>query len=230
MCGRFSLKKSADEIQNELGVDDFPEREEWLPGYNLAPTLRTPVLVAHSTQRELRLMRWGLIPFWAKDATIGNRLINARCETLTEKPSFRHLVGSRRCSVVAHGYFEWRREAGTKTPHFIYLPGQPLMLMAGLWDVWEQADGQILHSYTIITTSPAEPVAHLHDRMPVILSRESADTWLDDTTTEEQAVDLLAPYSGELHYHPVSSIVNNVRHDEPACIEPPPEDPQGTLF
>lgn len=219
MCGRFILSKPADEIADDLNVTDWPEREAWLPGFNIAPTRDTPVLLA-GPRPAIRLFRWGLVPFWAKELSIGNRLINARAETLEEKPSFRHLVDRRRCGVIAEGYFEWRREGTSKTPWFIHLPDRGLMIMAGLWDVWHSPDGSHLHSYTIVTTTPSKDVARIHNRMPVILPPSRIDAWIDPTTPRKEALCCLVPSPCSLSSYRVSTYVNNAGNDGPVCIEP----------
>lgn len=221
MCGRFSLGKPANEIAAEFAPDLWPDCERFLPGFNIAPTMESPVLL-HEASRVIRLMRWGLVPFWAKERQIGNRLINARSETLTEKPSFRHLVEQRRCAVIAHGYFEWRPSPQGKLPFFIHRDDGRLLTFAGLWDIWhDPADGTCLHTYTIITTSAAPSLAHLHQRMPAILpDAESREQWLDITQTPAPAaLALLQPCEHSLTFFQVSTNVNSVRYDAPDCVE-----------
>jgi putative SOS response-associated peptidase YedK len=173
-------------------------------------------------------MRWGLVPQWARDEQIGNRLINARAETLRDKPAFRHLVAGGRCLVPASGYYEWQAQPGRKVPHYIHAADGHLLLFAALCDTWRSTAGEPLLSYTIITTTPADAIRHLHDRMPVILDRPAADAWLDCRgTPAEHAAALLRPATRPLAAHPVSTLVNNVRHDAPDCLAPaaagPPE-------
>ncbi len=222
MCGRFSLGKDVDEIIDELGFDDTAGMEDYLPNFNVAPTVVTPVLVHEKRQRVLS-MRWGLIPSWARDSKAGARLINARCETLTGKPSFRSLVGRRHCVAIAEGYYEWKRYGRSKTPYFIRPSSRRLLFMAGLWDLWDGPDQERpVQSFTIITRPPLDEFAAIHDRMPAVLSPERAARWLDtasfsrdDCTRFLQAEDTMA-----LEAYPVSTLVNSVRNNSPACTEP----------
>ncbi len=220
MCGRFSLSQPADDIADYFDAQ-WPDRDDYLPGFNIPPTSITPVLLDDGGGRVIRLMQWGLVPFWAKERGIGNRLINARGETLTEKPSFRHLVDRRRCLVIAHGYFEWQRLGKEKIPHFIHLADAPLMTLAGLWDTWREPGGEVmLHSYTIITTAASPHVAHLHDRMPAIVEPEQREIWLSvNQTMPSPPLHVLKAYQQRLSFYPVSTKVNNVRNDSPDCIE-----------
>ena len=215
MCGRYTLFKL------ELLLQSFP----WLalppgirPRYNVAPT--QPVLaVTNDRPDQLDLLRWGLVPSWAKDVSIGNRMINARAETLAEKPAFRSALQRRRCLVPADGFYEWRREPeGGKTPMFIRLrSGEPFMF-AGLWDVWRSPEGEWLRSCTIITTSPNALMATLHDRMPAILPTDRCREWLAGGPGTDEL--LHQPYPAkEMVASPVSREVNNPRSENAGCIE-----------
>jgi putative SOS response-associated peptidase YedK len=167
-------------------------------------------------------MHWGLIPSWAADPSIGNRMINARAETLTESPSFKPLVDRRRCIIPADGFYEWRKEGKRKVPMWVYLNSLKPFGLAGLWDVWRKPDGKRVESFTIITTDPNELVRPIHNRMPVILRPEDEDQWLDASRTPfVKAKSLLKPYPEELmDAHDVSSIVNSAKYDGPDCIQP----------
>jgi len=221
MCGRFTLIIPVDELQQS-----FPwllVHPELLPRYNIAPTQL--VAVAPNTgENRIELFRWGLIPSWAKDPKIGARMINARSETLAEKPSFRAAYRQRRCLVLADGFYEWRKEPGrkTKTPFYLQLKSGEPFAFAGLWEVWQAPDGLAVPSCTIITTRPNALVAPIHNRMPVILRPEAYQQWLDPAEQPPaQLQPLLQPYPAEeMTAYPVSRLVNNPRNDLPDCILP----------
>lgn len=220
MCGRFTLTASGDELATLFALEQAPNLE---PRYNIAPT--QPVAVVRldheGRRREFTLMRWGLIPSWAKDISIGNRLINARAETLTEKPAFRTAFRRRRCLIPANGFYEWQKPAaGRKQPYFIGLPDRRPFAFAGLWEHWEGADGSVLDTCAIITTAANERVRVLHDRMPVILERADFGDWLDPATTLDRLLHLLRPYPFEMLIYPVSTLVNAPENDRPECIIP----------
>ncbi len=220
MCGRFFIALKYDDLK-----DAFPEFEpprEWQPRYNIAPTQPVPVVV-NDGQPGISFFQWGLVPSWAKDPTIGNRMINARGETLAEKPSFRAAYRRRRCLILADGFYEWRAEPGqrTKTPLAIRLRSGAAFAFAGLWEVWRPDDTPLL-SCTIITTVPNSLIAPIHDRMPVILPRNAYATWLDPAErTPQDLQHLLSPYPAEeMVAYPVSTLVNSPANDLPECITP----------
>ncbi|MFQ5633869.1 MAG: SOS response-associated peptidase [Gammaproteobacteria bacterium] len=218
MCGRFAFYSPHDAVRDVFGVD-FPAPIE--PRHNIAPSQFVVALRAGGKDRlEPALLKWGLVPSWAKDPGIGNRLINARAETAHEKPSFRAAFRRRRCVVLADGFYEWRREGDRKTPYFIAgRKGQPLAL-AGLWERWQGGDGSGLETCTIITTAANRIMRALHDRMPVILSSDSAARWCGQTGDDRaQARAILASNDNDtLIYWPVSTLVNNPRNDGPQLI------------
>ncbi|MCL4266257.1 MAG: SOS response-associated peptidase [Anaerolineae bacterium] len=224
MCGRFALISSTEEVANALGIDqatiaDIPPA---VPRYNIAPT--QPVLAAYldeTGQRRLTFFQWGLVPSWSKDITIGSRLINARSETVTEKPSFRNAFKRRRCLIPADGFYEWQKKNGGKQPMYIHgADGRPLAL-AGLWEVWQEPEGTRLQTCTILTTVPNELMAPLHDRMPVILEPEDFSMWLEPGAHPDEALHLLRPYpAAKMKAYPVSTAVNNPRNDTAECIQP----------
>jgi putative SOS response-associated peptidase YedK len=221
MCGRFTLFVDPRELMELLPGIEPPL--EWTPRYNIAPTQPVAV-VANNEQNRVEFFRWGLVPSWAKDPGIGSRMINARGETLAEKPSFRTAYRRRRCLVLADGFYEWRKEPGrrTKTPMFIQLKSGKPFGFAGLWESWRSSQDETLLTCTIITTSPNALVADIHNRMPVILDREAYDVWLDPA---EQSPDRLDPWlkpfpAAEMVAYPVSTLVNNPANDEPACVVP----------
>lgn len=215
MCGRFTIRTPAKEVAKAFELDDFPM---WEPRYNVAPTQTVPVvrLKEDSSGRELVLLRWGLIPFWAKDKSIGARMINARADTVAEKPAFRAAFKRRRCLVVADGFYEWQKKEKQKQPFHIHMDDNRPFGFAGLWERWKGADDPI-ESCTIVTTDAAPRIQHLHDRMPVILPPEFFEPWLSGEAGQE----LLAPYDrDDLTCDPVSTLVNSVKNDTAECVEP----------
>ena len=219
MCGRYVLTITGKVLAGAFGVDQVPEVE---PRYNIAPTQRAPVVRGDEGRRRMDLVRWGLIPPWAKDPSIGQRLINARAETAAAKPSFRNAIRRRRCLVPADGFYEWQRTPAGKQPWLIRMADGWPFAMAGLWEIWRPRDGEPLETFTILTTEPNEVVAPLHDRMPVILPPGSWDLWLDPSVTDpDRLAPLLAPHPPEgMTAHPVTRAVGSPAFDEPACIEP----------
>ena len=221
MCGRYTLSTPFDLLADLMVVQSTTELSA---RYNIAPTQEAPIVrVAElsSANRELTLLKWGLVPFWAKDPTIGNRMINARAETVAEKPSFRTSFKSRRCVVPADGFYEWQKTGTGKQPYFFRLRDRQPFGMAGLWDRWEKGDGQPLETFTILTTQPNELVATAHHRMPVILSPTQVDLWLDPMANPEADFGALCnPYpAAAMEGFPVSTYVNNPANDTPRCIE-----------
>ncbi|RMH21606.1 MAG: SOS response-associated peptidase [Acidobacteria bacterium] len=219
MCGRYTLT-DPDELVEAL---DAEVKGELRPRFNVAPTQEAPaVRVRRDTGgRVVMPLRWGLIPFWAKDAAIGNRMINARAETVAEKPAFRTSLRRKRCGVLADGFYEWRKEDGGKQPYFIHLKGRRPFLMAGLWDRWEKGPEGPIDSFTIITTDANERLRELHHRMPVILPEDAWATWLDPELDEAaELIPLLRPCApGDVDFYPVSRMVNRPQNDVPACVE-----------
>ncbi|WNG42299.1 SOS response-associated peptidase [Archangium violaceum] len=220
MCGRVTIQTPALAIAREFaltGVRSALDR----PRYNLAPTQLMPVVI-NDGERMLDAYRWGLIPSWAKEASIGNKLINARGETVAEKPSFRSALKRRRCLVLVDGWFEWKQSTKPKTPYlFRRKDGRP-MAFAGLWEEWTAPDtGEVLRTCTVITTGPNAVMAPIHDRMPVILRPEGQELWLRPEPQEASLLQpLLAPNEDEpLELWEVSRVVNSPTNDIPACIE-----------
>ena len=219
MCGRFTLSQQAPAIASVFQLNQVPPIE---PRYNIAPTQPVAtVLQTSARERQFQLLRWGLIPAWAKDATMGSRLINARAETVAEKPSFRSAFRHRRCLVIADGFYEWRRQDGKKQPFYFRLQdGQPFAF-AGLWETWQTPDGKKIDSCTLLTTTANSLLRSIHDRMPVILKPEDYNQWLDPQIQEpEQLQPLLQPYSSEaMVSYPVSTKVNKPTNDSLECID-----------
>lgn len=221
MCGRYSIFSPAEMLAERFGAE-LPA--EPLPAvYNAAPTQHLPVLLNRGP-RVIRLLRWGLIPNWAQEKSIGNRMINARAETLLDKPSFRDPFRLRRCLVLADGFFEWKKTGKEKLPVRFTRSDAGLFAFAGLWDSWKAPGNEIIPTFTIITTKPNTLTAAIHDRMPVILSREEEAVWLDKNAPEEVLLDLLDAYPAEqMRAYRVSKRVNTPANNEPDLVEPLPE-------
>ena len=219
MCGRFLLKSPLVRLQGHFG---FAERPNLAPQYNIAPTQTVPIVRRRKSEegRELAFVRWGLVPFWAKDLSIGSRLINARAEGIAEKPAFRDAFKARRCLVPADGFYEWRKIDGGKQPMLVRLRSGEPFGFAGLWERWRGPEGPV-ETFTIVTTDPNAVTAPIHNRMPVILDPADYDQWLDPTKPDGQA--LLRPCPDDwLEACPVSTKVNSPRNDSADLIEPLP--------
>jgi len=236
MCGRYRLARKKEILAEYFDAGDDVD---WAPRYNVAPSQDVPVIRQDATKpiRSVSLMRWGLIPWWAKDAKAGFKMINARAESVAEKPAFREPLQSRRCLIPADGFFEWAKEGNAKSPYCFARADDAVFAFAGLWDRWKSPDGALLHSCSIITTTANALVSGTHDRMPVILERENYDLWLDPGFTKTDPVlDFLKPLRPEaMRSWRVSTRVNSVLNDDAACIEeyspePIPPELQGTLF
>ncbi len=220
MCGRFSLTLNAEQIESRFGVS-VPQ--SYRPRYNIAPTQEILALISEGQSRILQNLRWGLIPHWAKDSKIAQKLINARAETLWEKPSFRDAVRRRRCLIIADGFYEWRQTPqGKKIPVYVRLKSKEPFGFAGLWETWQSPDGQTLKTCTIITTEPNELIKPIHNRMPVIVPRDLEELWLDPSPKARAELErVLRPYHAEeLELFDVSSAVNSPTNDGPECVQP----------
>ena len=220
MCGRFSLTRGDRDIEEEFGVR-LPK--DFRPRYNIAPTQEVLAVIEDEQGRRLERFRWGLVPAWAPDPKMGNKLINARAETLFAKPSFRDAARQRRCLILADGFYEWQKlPDGRKIPFYIKLKSQKPFGMAGLWEIWEGPDGSVLKTCTIVTTDANELLKPIHNRMPVIVPHKLRDLWLDSHV--RRAVELapvLKPYpADELECYPVSRLINREDYDGPECIAP----------
>ncbi|MGH7506023.1 MAG: SOS response-associated peptidase [Longimicrobiales bacterium] len=219
MCGRFTLTVRPDALLRELGLEPA---DDFTAHYNVAP--QQPVLaVAGTSDGGVRLgtLQWGLVPWWADDARIGSRMINARGESLGTRRAFREAVDRRRCLIIADGFYEWRREGGRKVPvRFVRPDGAPFTF-AGLWERWQPPEGPPLHSCTIVTTPPNAAIAPIHDRMPLIIGPADRARWLDRDANGAAVADLIRPAADDLLVgHDVSTRVNSVANDDAACIEP----------
>jgi putative SOS response-associated peptidase YedK len=220
MCGRFALKTPPRSIQEHFLL---PETVALSPRYNIAPSQEIAVVrhLPGKPFRQLDMLRWGLIPHWSKDMRIGYKMINARAETLAQKPSFRAAFKKRRCLVIADGFYEWAHSGKTKQPMYVSLKNGSVFAFAGLWESWHSPEGSTVESCTIITTSANELLYEIHDRMPVILRPEQYATWLQDSSQEQSLQQLLMPYPSEaMTAYRVSQEVNSPKNDTPACIKP----------
>jgi putative SOS response-associated peptidase YedK len=220
MCGRFVLMTPSKSLAEQFDVDEaFHEA----PRYNVAPTQNVWIIRINqqSGQREMRAVKWGLIPSWAKDPSMGNRLINARCESVQTKPAFKSCFRFRRCLVPADGFYEWENTGKVRQPHLFRMADGSPFAFAGLWDRWKAPDGRITESCTIITTPANEKIISIHDRMPAILKPGDYGIWLDPKARPDMLLKLLVPFSSELMTGtPVSAKVNKATYEGPDCIEP----------
>jgi len=224
MCGRFARYSLSRELERYFNA--HPAAFEFQPNYNVAPTQEIPVILQHEGERRIKKRHWGLVPFWAKDISIGSRMINARVETVTSKPAFRTALKQRRCLIPANGYYEWSGKAGSKQPFFFHLPSEEPFAFAGLWEVWESKDASPeagpYKSCTIITTDSSEAVKEVHNRMPLILKPEFYEEWLNPENKEPSLIGAILKEGivGELKRYPVSKLVNQVANNTPKCLEP----------
>ncbi len=234
MCGRYRLSRRKQILEEHFDV--VSGDEDWTPRYNIAPTQPVPVIRQHPKEprRDFSLLRWGLIPFWAKDASGAARMINARSETAATLPAFSEALKLRRCLIPADGFYEWRKNGAAKQPFCFEVGAGELFAFAGLWDRWKNPEGQWIRSCSILTTTPNAVAATVHDRMPVILKRDDYDVWLDPGMNDIRVVsDLLRPFDHQLmRCYPVSNRVNQVQNDDDGCSRPviPEAPPQGHLF
>jgi putative SOS response-associated peptidase YedK len=227
MCGRYVVTTPGEVLAELFELDEKPHLT---PRYNVAPTQEVAIVRARAEGgRELATAAWGLVPFWAKERAIGNRLINARAETLAEKPSFRDSYKKRRCLIPADGFYEWQKVDGHKQPWLLRLRGGAPFAFAGLWSLWrDRESGEHFESCAIITTTPNELAATIHDRMPVILPWEHHAGWLATGATASDLTGMLTPFpAAEMEAYPVSTWVNSPAHDDPRCLEPLAAPPAG---
>ncbi|WP_037558771.1 SOS response-associated peptidase [Spirillospora albida] len=243
MCGRYATSRARQELLDEFQVQVDALEGDLEPDFNVAPTKQVPVVLARHPKdapeeeavRQLRTVRWGLVPSWAKDLSIGSRMINARMETVHEKPSFRRAFAKRRCLLPADGYFEWYALEGQdpaegekkakrpkKQPFFIRPKDGHVMAMAGLYELWKSPEDEWVWTCTVITTDAPDDLGRIHDRMPMVVERDRWDAWLDPDLTETETVrGLLVPaMAGTMDAFPVSTLVSNVKNNGPQLIEP----------
>jgi putative SOS response-associated peptidase YedK len=222
MCGRYRLSRRKQVVEEYFGCPS--DEPDWSPRYNVAPTQPVAVIRQNPKEpvRELSLMRWGLIPSWAKDSSAAARMINARAETASTKPAFRDAMKSRRCLIPADGFYEWMRMEKTKQPYCFEINNSELFAFAGLWERWKNPSGEWVKTCSILTTTPNAVTSAVHDRMPVIVEPDSYDVWLDPGMTNVAAVsDLLRPYDARrMRCFPVSTRINSVVNDDAECSVP----------
>ncbi len=221
MCGRFTRKESFKNLAALLGLSIPPISA---PRYNIAPSQSIACVrsIPESNEQEYVELQWGLIPSWAKEASIGHKMINARAETVAEKPSFRTPFTQQRCMVLADGFYEWKREGKTKQPYYIRFKDQRPFFFAGLWERWEKGPADPLETCAILTIAPNMVMEPIHHRMPVILQPKDYEIWLDCHIRDPQHLSpLLQPYPAEeMEAFPVSPLVNNPKNDHASCIQP----------
>src|SRR5262245_49497268 len=218
MCGRYGLTVDTSKLQERFDTSNtLPDLE---PRYNIAPTQKLPVIVRHSPNA-MALMQWGLIPSWSKEPQVSYSTINARAENLLKSSVYKKPFQRQRCLVPASGFYEWQQTSAGKQPFYIHVQDTVLFAFAGLYDIWRDKHGHELHSYTIITTTPNDLVAPIHNRMPVILRRDDENVWLDQDADQARLLSLLMPYSAEeMSAYRVSTWVNSPSNDAPQALEP----------
>jgi len=220
MCGRYTLRTPAAILKDYFGLSDLPGLA---PRYNIAPSQAVGAVRFTDGMREWVQLRWGMIPKWAKEPSIGNRMINARAETVAEKPAFREAFEQRRCLIPADGFYEWQKlDGGGKQPYYLSRTGGELFAFAGLWARWrDRTSGVVIESCTVITTTPNELLAPIHDRMPVMLDCEAADEWIRTDAVPGALDVLLQPFPADaMRAEPVSNHVNRPANDDPGCVAP----------
>ncbi|MEC1262959.1 SOS response-associated peptidase [Bacillus swezeyi] len=225
MCGRFTLFSEFDHIIARFAIDQMIAKEEYTPSYNIAPSQQILAVINDGSKNRLGRLQWGFIPPWSKDEKIGYNMINARAETLSEKPSFRKPLVSKRCIIPADGFYEWKRiDAKTKQPMRIKLKSNGLFSFAALWEKWQPANGKPVYTCTVITTKPNDLMKDIHDRMPVILNRDGEKEWLHPANQDiEYLESLLKPYpSDEMEAYEVADLVNSPKNNSPQLIKKAP--------
>ncbi|WP_075618661.1 SOS response-associated peptidase [Paenisporosarcina indica] len=220
MCGRYSLFMNLNKLEERFGEATF-EAEDYEPSYNIAPSQYILTVINDGSKNRLGYLKWGLVPPWAKDSKIGFKMINARSETVHEKPSFRESLKKKRCLVVADSFFEWKKTDRDKVPMLVKLKSEEPFAMAGLWETWKSSTGEAIHTCTVLTTEPNELMASIHDRMPVILKPEDEHTWLDPSIQDIKVLQhLLRPFEdNRLEAYEVSSMVNSPKNNSPALVQ-----------
>ncbi len=236
MCGRSSLTKSEKELEERFKATFYSEDLEKynpLPNYNVAPTHVMPI-ITNKDPEHFKPLRWGLIPYWAKDIKIGYKMINARKETVAEKAAFKQALSRRRCLVPMDGFYEWKKNGKQKTAYRIHLLDQDLFCCAGLWESWKAPSGDWIDSFTILTQPPSHSISHIHDRMPAILTHDQERAWLDTDLPVDDALSIIAPYPDDLiTSYQVSSRVGKVTENDAQLIDPIDHGPtteQAVLF
>ena len=216
MCGRFTITSDAEKLEERFEAK--VEKSEYKKRYNAAPSQLLPV-ITKSDKKNVQFFKWGLIPFWAKEEKIGYQLINARAETVTEKPSFKYALKERRCLVLADGYYELMKTPEGKIPFRITLKDEILFAFAGIWEEWESSNDRVIKSFSIVTVPASSTIRDIHGRMPAILTPEEEQNWIGNIETTE-AVGLLNSYQGELLSNRVSKLVNSPKNDSEEVLNP----------
>lgn len=223
MCGRSSLTVTEKELEKAFDAQfysDELERYNPLPNFNVAPSHIMPVIPSDDKEH-FRPHRWGLIPFWADEKNIGYKMINARIETVLQSNAYRVPMKERRCLVPMDGYYEWKATDDGKQPFRIQTTDQEIFMVAGLWEEWEDKDGEVIRSYTVIVQDASESISHIHDRMPALLLKDQQEAWLDLGIPAKEAISMIEPYPDDLlTYDKVSRKVNNVKNNEEELVEP----------
>jgi putative SOS response-associated peptidase YedK len=222
MCGRFTLTATVDQLFDRFDIEYFLQEEDYLPSYNVAPSQSVLAVINNGQHNKMGFLRWGLIPPWAKDMSIGHKMINARSESLREKPSFKNAYKKKRCLIIADSFYEWKRlDAKKKIPIRIKLKSDGLFAMAGLWENWKSPEGKSIFSCTVITTTPNDLVKDIHDRMPVILKPEDEKIWLDPRISDTDLLSqMLKPLDEELmETYEVSPLVNSPKNNSIELIQ-----------
>lgn len=220
MCGRKTLTKDKKSIIEELKITEWDETINYIPSYNIAPTQKSLVVLGKNNRRQIKSMNWGLIPSWLKNKKIGSKLINARSETVHEKPSFKYLIKSNRCIIVSDGYYEWNTIKSKKQPYYIYDNQKTILPMAGLWSSWSLNDKEIILSYTIITKKADANISHIHNRMPLIIDSYHINNWLNNDSIIELNSNSELIRKDQLNFHKVNSFVNSYTNNDQTCIRP----------
>lgn len=222
MCGRFTLFAPYTDIIERFDIESAFQESDYIPSYNIAPSQQVAAIINDGTKNRLGYLRWGLIPPWAKDEKIGYKMINARAETIAEKPSFKQAFAKRRCIIPADSFYEWQRKDGKNIPMRIKLKSDSLFGIAGLWESWKSPEGKIVHTCTAITTEPNELVKPIHNRMPVILKREEEARWLDPTITDIHFLgNMLQSFDEEqMEAYQISPAVNSPKYNDQSLITP----------
>lgn len=216
MCGRFQLSVKGKQISERFNVEVFDEM--YSPSYNCAPSQKLPVITNNDPEK-LNYFKWGLVPFWSSDPKIGFKLINARAENILEKPSFKTAFSQRRCLIPANGFFEWKKQGKQKIPYRIFLKTEEIFAIAGIWEAWKDAEGTVLNSFSIITTSPNKLMQDIHSRMPVILNQHDEQAWLFEKD-ETYLKNLLQPFdASKMDAYQVSSKLNSPANNSSEIIE-----------
>jgi putative SOS response-associated peptidase YedK len=222
MCGRFTLTATVDQLIDRFDIEYFLEQEDFQPSYNIAPSQSVVAVINNGRHNKMGYLRWGLIPPWAKDMSIGHKMINARSETLLEKPSFQTAYKKKRCLIIADSFYEWKRlNENNKIPMRIKLKSEELFAMAGLWENWKSPEGKSIFSCTVITTTPNKLVEDIHNRMPVILRPEDEKLWLDPKLNDTRLLEqLMVPLDENLmEVYEVSSLVNSPKNNSIELIQ-----------